>query len=129
MNNKEDYIRYRISKSDETYSDAILLANNKRWGSCINRLYYSTFYLVSALLYKNNIKAETHNGIKTQFFLNFIKSGKMDKESGKLYSHLFDWRQETDYADFIEFDEETVKPVIEDVKRLNEKIKNLIVSF
>jgi uncharacterized protein (UPF0332 family) len=129
MNNKEDYIRYRISKSDETYSDAILLANNKRWGSCINRLYYSTFYLVSALLYKNNIKAETHNGIKTQFFLNFIKTGKIDKESGKLYSHLFDWRQETDYADFIEFDEETVKPVIEDVKRLNEKIKNLIVSF
>jgi uncharacterized protein (UPF0332 family) len=127
MNNKEDYIRYRISKSDETYSDAILLANNKRWGSCINRLYYSTFYLVSALLYKNNIKAETHNGIKTQFFLNFIKSGKMDKKSGKLYSHLFDWRQETDYADFIEFDEETVKPVIEDVKRLNEKIKDLIV--
>jgi uncharacterized protein (UPF0332 family) len=129
MNNKEDYIRYRISKSDETYSDAILLANNNRWGSCINRLYYSTFYLVSALLYKNSIKAETHNGIKTQFFLNFIKSGKMDKKSGKLYSHLFDWRQETDYADFIEFDEETVKPVIEDVKRLNEKIKNLIVSF
>jgi uncharacterized protein (UPF0332 family) len=129
MNNKEDYIRYRISKSDETYSDAILLANNKRWGSCINRLYYSTFYLASALLYKNNIKAETHNGIKTQFFLNFIKTGKIDKESGKLYSHLFDWRQETDYADFIEFDEETVKPVIEDVKRLNEKIKNLIVSF
>ena len=127
MNNKEDYIRYRISKSDETYSDAILLANNKRWGSCINRLYYSTFYLVSALLYKNNIKAETHNGIKTQFFLNFIKTGKIDKESGKLYSHLFDWRQETDYADFIEFDEETVKPVIEDVKRLNEKIKDLIV--
>jgi len=127
MNNKEDYIRYRISKSDETYSDAILLANNKRWGSCINRLYYSTFYLASALLYKNNIKAETHNGIKTQFFLNFIKTGKIDKESGKLYSHLFDWRQETDYADFIEFDEETVKPVIEDVKRLNEKIKDLIV--
>ncbi|MDP2889164.1 MAG: HEPN domain-containing protein [Bacteroidota bacterium] len=125
---KEDYINYRISKSAEIFDDAILLANNDRWNSCINRLYYSSYYLVSALLFKNNINAETHNGVKTQFFLNFVKEGIVDKEHGKLYSHLFDWRQETDYADFIDYDEDTAKPLLQEVNDLNERLKDLIIK-
>ncbi|HAQ20240.1 MAG TPA: hypothetical protein DCR40_13575 [Prolixibacteraceae bacterium] len=123
---KEDYIIYRISKSSEIFADAELLANNQRWNSCINRLYYSSFYLASALLFKNDIKAETHNGVKTQLFLNFVKDGMLSREHGKLYSHLFDWRQETDYADFIDFDEELVNPLIQEVKDLNLKLIELI---
>ena len=123
---KEDYIRYRMSRSDEVFNDAKVLADHESWGSCINRLYYSTFYLASALLFKYNIKADTHNGVKTQLFLNFIKTEKLPKDLGKLYSHLFDWRQETDYADFIEFDESMVMPLIPEVEKLNEKLKDLI---
>lgn len=123
---KEDYINYRISKSSEIFDDAILLGNNGRWNSCINRLYYSSYYLASALLFKNDIKAETHNGVKTQLFLNFVKEGVLSKELGKLYSHLFDWRQESDYADFIDFDEEIAKPVLREVSILNEVLKDLI---
>jgi len=123
---REDYINYRISKSIEIFDDAILLANNQRWNSCINRLYYSSYYLASALLFKNELNAETHNGVKTQLFLNFVKVGILSKEHGKLYSHLFDWRQESDYADFIDFDEETAKPLLQEVRDLNEKLKDLI---
>jgi uncharacterized protein len=85
----------------------------------VNRLYYSSFYLVSALLYQNDIKSETHNGVKTQFNLNYIKPGLIDVRFGKLYSNLFDWRQESDYADFLDFDEETVNPLIGQVEELN----------
>lgn len=123
---KEDYINYRIQKSNETYEDALILADKKRWNSCVNRLYYSSFYLTSALLFKNEIKADTHNGVKSQFFLHYVKSGLLPKETGKLYSHLFDWRQETDYADFIEFNEKLVKPMLESVKELNETLKRLL---
>jgi uncharacterized protein (UPF0332 family) len=123
---KEDYIDYRISKSSEIFDDAILLANNGRWNSCINRLYYSSYYLASALLFKNDINAESHNGVKTQLFMNFVKDGILSKEQGKLYSHLFDWRQESDYADFIDFDEEFAKPLLQEVNVLNELLKDLI---
>lgn len=122
---KQDYINYRISKSCEIFDDALLLANNERWNSCINRLYYSSYYLASALLFKNDIKAETHNGVKTQLFLNFVKGGILSIEHGKLYSHLFDWRQESDYADFIDFDEEIAKPLLKEVSVLNERLKDL----
>lgn len=123
---KEDYIEYRLLKSKEIYDDAKLLANNQRWNSCVNRLYYSSFYLVSALLYKNDFKSETHNGAKTQFNLHFIKSGIVDVSFGKLYSNLFDWRQESDYADFVDFDEETVNPLMGQVEELNKLLIGLI---
>ena len=55
----------------------------------------------------------------------YVKNGKMNKEMGKLYSHLFDWRQETDYADFVEFDRETIEPLLEEVKKLNITLKGL----
>lgn len=123
---KEDYIKYRLLKSKEIFEDAMLLANNQRWNSCVNRLYYSSFYLVSTLLYQNDIKSETHNGTKTQFNLHYIKSGLVGISFGKLYSNLFDWRQESDYADFIDFDEETVTPLINQVNELNNLLIGLI---
>lgn len=62
-----------------------------------------------------DINAETRNGVKTRQFLNFVKPGFLSKEQGKLYSHLFDWRQESDYAYFIEFDHSIAEPLIGEV--------------
>jgi uncharacterized protein (UPF0332 family) len=92
----------------------------------VNRLYYSSFHLVSALLYKNELKHETHNGVKTQLNLHFVKNQLVSIEYGKLYSNLFDWRQESDYADFIDFDDETVAPLIQQVKEFNRIVLALI---
>lgn len=125
---RQDYIDYRVLKSNEAFEDVVLLADNQRWNSCINRLYYSCFYLVGALLYKYSIKAETHNGAKTQFNLHFVKPGKIDMKYGKLYTNLFDWRQESDYADFTDFDGETVLPLLEQVAALNEVLLGLIMK-
>ena len=119
---RQDYINYRIQKSEEVLDDAILLAGNQRWNSCVNRLYYSSFYLIGALLYQHEIKSETHNGVKTQFNLHFIKSDKFPLEYGKLYATLFDWRQESDYADFIDFDEPTVLTLMKQVSEMNKAI-------
>ena len=105
----EDYLKYRISKSKETFEDAQLLLANGRFNSSINRLYYSSYYLVSILLKKLGIKTTTHNGTKTQFHLHYVRNNKITIEYGKLYSNLFDWRQESDYSDFVDFNEEEVK--------------------
>lgn len=74
--NKQEFIAYRTNQSEEIYNDAPLLAKNERWNSCINRLYYSCYHLVSALLYQNNIQTKTYNGTKSQFFLRYVKSEK-----------------------------------------------------
>ena len=48
------------------------------------------------------------------------------KNFGKLYSDLFDWRQESDYADFISFDQATVIPLLDQTENLIKEIEKLL---
>lgn len=123
---KKDYIKYRLDKSFESLNDAKLLAQNKRWNACINRLYYSAFYAVIALLLTDNYNGQTHDGARKQFNLKYIKDGMIDKEFGKLYTKLFDWRQKGDYGDLFDFKAEQVFPLLEPTEKLLITIKNYI---
>ena len=123
INNREDYIRYRLQRAEESYNDALILADNNRWNTVINRLYYACFYAVIALLLKNDIETQTHDGSRTQFGLIYIKSGLIDKRYGKLYSKLFDLRQKGDYGDLFDYDKETVLPLIDSVREFINEIK------
>jgi uncharacterized protein len=127
-NYREDYIHYRIEKSEQAYSDVKFLAKNKSWNACINRLYYSCYYKVSALALKSNIVTQTHSGLKSQFNLHFVKTGKISIEMGKLYSDLIDSRQKGDYGDMYDFDEKTVNELIAPVENFILILKNLIES-
>lgn len=112
MKDVKEYITYRFKKAKEAYADAEILAENNSWNACINRLYYACFYSVTALLLYNGLEAKSHNGIRTLFFREFVKSEKLDKDFGKLYSDLFDWRNKGDYADFVDFSREDVEPIL-----------------
>lgn len=74
-----DIIAYWISRSDETMKEASLLFDNDFYNATINRLYYSAFYAVSALLLQYNHYSKSHSGLKTLFNLHFIKSGSLMK--------------------------------------------------
>jgi uncharacterized protein (UPF0332 family) len=59
---KADLIRYRLSRAKDTYDDAKILADKERWNSTINRLYYSAYYAVMALLLDLKIMAKFKSG-------------------------------------------------------------------
>ena len=122
---QNDYINYRLQRASDTLNDARLLAENERWNSSINRLYYACFYAVSGLLYFHSIEAKTHKGVRIKFMSEFIKTGLFDKDFGKLFSDLFDWRQEGDYSDFVSFDKDLTIPLI----NKSEEFITLIKAF
>ena len=124
--NKQDYINYRIKNAKDAFASAKLLADNSHWNAAINRLYYSCFYIVSALLYKNNIIAKKHSGLKHQFTQHFIKTGLIDKNIAKVYLRLSDWRQKGDYDDFEDFDQGKTLPLFEPVENFLNVILTLI---
>jgi uncharacterized protein (UPF0332 family) len=66
---KKDYIDYRIKSAKDTLNAAKSLARDGHWNSVINRLYYVCFYAISALLYKYDLNARSHSGLKHQFTL------------------------------------------------------------
>jgi uncharacterized protein (UPF0332 family) len=123
-----EYIKYRIQRSDEFFKDAELLADNGRWQSCVNRLYYSTFHLIDALLSLDGISAKTHEGLKTKFLQLYVKTDKINKSFGKLYTQLLDWRNESDYSVFVEFSRNEVLPLLQSVRNLNEILPEKIES-
>lgn len=121
---QESYIKYRIARAWDTLDDAKILASKGKWNSTINRLYYSAYYAVMALLLKHALKPTTHNGAKTNFTEHFIKNHKIDKKYGKIYSQLFTWRQKGDYDDMFDFEENQVVQYFEPVEELIRLIEN-----
>lgn len=112
---RQAYIDNRIESAYKTFEAAKVLAENGFWNSAVNRLYYSIFYIVNAILVKNGIIAQSHSGTKSQFSLHFIKSGKLEKKYGKLLAELYDWRQKGDYENLFEYDAESVLPLFDSV--------------
>jgi len=87
--NANELINYRLSRALETYEEALILRRENHWNASANRLYYACFYAVNALLLKKGISCSTHNGVKSEFHKSFIKSEIVSKQSGRLYSRLF----------------------------------------
>lgn len=105
----EDLIRYRQEKARETLEDAHILFRANRLFSALNRIYYSLFYEVMALLLTKNLSSARHTGIRALFNEHFVRTGKVSVEQGRFFSRMYDFRQKGDYADYVQFEEEKIK--------------------
>lgn len=123
INSRSEFINYRLQRAEESYNDAIILAENERWNAVINRLYYACFYAVIALLLKNDIETQTHDGSRTQLGLKYIKTGLIEKRFGRIYSKLFDMRQKGDYGDLFDYDKETAYPLIKSTREFIDELR------
>ena len=125
---KKDLINYRIHRAWESLEEAQILTQTGHWNTVANRLYYSAFYRVNALFSLHDLTATSHSGVKSEFHKLFIKQEVFDKSLGKLYSELFDKRQEGDYQDFYSFEKNDIEPLIklteEFLKTVEEQIKS-----
>ncbi|MBC8486048.1 MAG: HEPN domain-containing protein [Bacteroidetes bacterium] len=124
--NKEDYINYRLIKAKESLESAKYLTKGKFWNASINRLYYSCFYVINALLLKNDISAKTHRGVRSAFGENFIRKNIISQESGRTFNKLFEMRNRGDYNDLFEFDEKSVVELFKPVEKLINEVNNLL---
>lgn len=122
----EELINYRLERAKESLEEAKLLAQKNHWNTVANRLYYAAFYAINALFVKHGIQGSTHSGVKSHFHNEFIKTGLLNKDFGKLYNNLFNKRQEGDYQDFQLFDKETIEPLIEKVESFIQVIEIII---
>lgn len=121
-----DLIKYRLKRADETLEEAIFTASGGFYNAAINRLYYSSYYAVLALLLKDGITPSSHSGVKSMFHLHYILSGKLSRELGKFFSILMESRQSGDYEDFTYYDKDDFTRLLEMTRQLLDNIKNYI---
>lgn len=126
MSHENDLIKYRREKAKETLQDGKILFEAKRFSSAVNRLYYALFYEVTALLLTCDLSSSKHSGVMALFNEHFVKTKKVNIESGKFYSRMFEFRQKSDYSDFVQFEEEKVKEWLEKSELFIEEIEKVI---
>ena len=124
----EEYITYRISKSEEVFVAAKVLYDAGQWNSCVNRLYYACFYIASALLMKRGIGAKSHGGVIAQFSDNIVRPSEMTADDYRVYSKLLNWRTKGDYSDLFDFTEEDVDDVMPKTRVFIDKVKELLAK-
>ena len=118
--------RLRKDNAHRTLDEARLMLDNGYWNGAVNRMYYASFYAVTALLIQHEIKAQTHSGVRQMLSLYFVKTGKLSTSSMRFYSDLFAARQDGDYDDFVYFDEEVTKQMYSMTVEFIETIDKLI---
>ncbi len=64
-----------------------------------------------------NLSSAKHNGVRSFFHKNFVKTSIIAIELGHFYDKLFDNRQKADYADLIRFELDTVQPWFEQAQQ------------
>ena len=125
---KKELIQHRILKSKETIEEAKLSYQNKRYRLALNRVYYSIFYIVSALSVKSNFSTSKHKQLMGWFTLNFVKTGIVSNKLYNIYKEAFDNRQESDYSDFIEYEVTNVLRLINEPEQFVLEIEKLILT-
>ena len=145
----EVLIRYRLERAQESLDDARLLADAERWHTCVNRLYHSCFYArlladaerwhtcvnrlyhscfyaVSALLAHDGLSSARHTGIRSLFNRQYVQTNIVPRALARMYNDLFERRQEGDYADFVRFQPEQVRPWIPQTEAFIAHIASLL---
>ena len=98
--NREAIVSYRMERAYETLKEADYNTAGGYYNASVNRLYYACYYAASALLLSHEIEAHTHNGVKTQLSMHFVRTRQLSIEHGATFSLLFEKRQAGDYSDF-----------------------------
>ncbi|MBQ0047412.1 MAG: HEPN domain-containing protein [Prevotellaceae bacterium] len=96
------------------------------WDVVANRLYYSVFHAVSALLIKDGHKVGTHKGVVMMFGMYYVKTGLVTEDEGSLYSQLQTMREKADYNCAFETKEKDIKYMVPLAKSLLDKVRTLI---
>jgi len=123
---KIDLSRYRFDKAKEMLRDAKSLLNSGGFESSVNRSYYAVLSSARSLLVLRGIDAESHDGVKTMFSKEFIKTGLISGEFADTFRTLQARRIDSDYGDFVEIGKDKAAESFERAKEFVKKVEELV---
>ena len=122
----EALISYRMERSRESIRAAEIMLENEMFAISMNRVYYSMFYAIQALLVLHKVSFSKHGQVKGYFNRELIKTGIFSVDMGKLYNKVFEYRQKFDYVDFAVPDRDMVSEYIEKAREFHAEINEYI---
>lgn len=125
-------LRNCLTKSLEAFNDAKFNFENNRFKVTLNRIYYSIFYSVMALGYKENFITSKHKRLMGWFNKTYIHENNIfDERLMKIYQKSFNDRQEADYtvSDTSNLSRDEIELALNDAELFNNEIKKYLEKF
>jgi uncharacterized protein (UPF0332 family) len=123
---KDALISYRMQRAEESLKAAEIMYDKKMLVFAMNRIYYSLFYAVQAVVILKDVSFSKHGQVKAFFNREFIKTGLMPISLGRIYNKAFEYRQKFDYVDFAEPDDDLVQSYLKDAAVFLDAIKKYL---
>lgn len=92
----------------------------------INRAYYAMFHAARALLLTRDLSPKTHEGLISLFGRDFVKSGVVEEEYGRILRRTEDMREKADYGGIEEVGMEVAERVLRDARRFVERMNEAV---
>lgn len=121
-------VEMELEKADRIFAEQDVLSKSGLWSTLANRLYYSLFHAVSALLICEGHEVGTHKGAVIRFQQYFVKSKLFSVEDGRFYSQMQTMRENADYNCSYDVTEEEVLGRVTPTRQLIDKIKQYIAN-
>ena len=120
---KPELVRYRLERAEESLQETeVLIAAGKTKGA-VNRLYYSMFYAVTALLETGDFSSSKHSCVRSLFNHHYVKTGVVSSDTGDFFNRIFEDRHKGDYMDFVVFTGEQVEENYGDCRKYITEIR------
>ena len=87
---------HRLEQAREDLEAAKLLYKKEYYKSANNRAYYAIFHAMNALFALAEKGYKKHSGVITNFGLDYIQTGKIESEFGRIANYAFRIRTKTD---------------------------------
>jgi hypothetical protein len=121
-------VQLELEKADKTLSQVAVLQREGYWDTMANRLYYSLFHAVSALLINDQREVGSHKGAAIRFHQYYVKTGVFTEEEGSFYSQMETLREKSDYNCFFNVTEADIISKVEPTSLFIEKVKQYIAE-
>ena len=119
-------VRKELERAHETFEEIEVMRQAAKWNGAANRIYYSVFHAVNALLINDGLQSVRHKGSHALFSQHYIKTGKLPIDFGRFYNNLQTLREKSDYNCFYDVEEQDVIDGMEKAISFIDAIEKLI---
>jgi len=120
---------YRLEKAKESLNDSSLLFAHKSYNASANRSYYAVLLAARSLLILRGIDPESHEGVKTMFAKEYIKTELLPATYSDYFRNLQGRRIDSDYSDYVEINELEAEDSLSKAKQFIASVEKLQIDI
>jgi uncharacterized protein (UPF0332 family) len=122
----DDPIDFLVQRGNDSLKSAEALIELGLILDGLSRAYYAALHYARALLLSIDIIPKSHKGTLTLFSLNFIKTGRIPKEIGVIFSILQKIREDSDYEIGTFYEQDEARKLLEDTRLFCAKVAEVL---